>query len=106
DPPPTSGAPNGATLRGCPSTWFACCRRPGRSGEGGWGVEAKTLEAEAVTGQGAGPRGPIANPGRWPRGLPIFEASPRLFICPLVLTDLSWYSLTTIFQDPSHAIEA
>src|SRR5215467_694060 len=105
DPPPTSGAPNGATLRGCPSTWFACCRRPGRSGEGGWGGEAKTLEAEAVTGQGAG-RGarsptPVARPGAAD-----FRGKPKIVICPLVLTDLSWYSLSTIFQDPSHATEA
>src|SRR5215470_20072753 len=76
DPPPTSGAPNGATLRGCPSTWFACCRRPGRSGEGGWEVRRRPWRPRPSRGRGR-PEGPDRQPRSLARGLPIFEASPR-----------------------------
>src|SRR5215813_1300356 len=56
-------------------------------------------------GRGRGRRArsptPVAHPGAAD-----FRGKPKIVICPLVLTDLSWYSLSTIFQDPSHATEA
>ena len=47
---------------------------PGRELEG----EAKALEGKAVTVQGWGSWGPDHHPRAPTRGLPIFEASPRL----------------------------
>lgn len=67
--------------------------------------EAKALDAEAVTVQeaGLGARSPSRS---LTRGAADFRGKPEIVICPLVLADLSWYSLTTIFQGPSHATQA
>src|SRR5215471_18342823 len=100
DPPPPSGAPHRATPRGCPGRpGFARYSWRGRPERGSGKARRRPWRPgpSRCRGRSLGARSPSRS---LTRGAADFRGKPEIVICPLVLTDLSWYSLTTIFQDP------